>query len=34
MEHQLNNRAFTAQADKKRGGQVPPLKFNLMSLEF
>jgi hypothetical protein len=34
MEHQLNNRAFSAQSDKRRGSALPPLKVNILSLEF
>lgn len=34
MEHQVHNRAFSGQSDKKRGGQLPPLKMNILSLEF
>ncbi len=34
IEQQMNNRAFSAQSDKKRGGNLPPLKVNILSLEF
>ncbi len=34
IESQLNNRAFSGLSDKKRGGNLPPLKVNVLSLEF